>query len=117
MNTETKVDLQEHSYDFNVYVHNKAIKESSWANEGVICGRMLFHVNNNIESEKNGKIELEPAPLDNEFLNSLGDDNFGGTFDYNTLVVARDYLIAVVNKYEELKINELKNKNIKKIKI
>lgn len=111
---ETKIELQEHSYDFNVYVYNKAIKESHWSKDGVICGRVLFHINNNIESEKNGKIEFEPLPLDESFLTALGDNNAGGTtYDYLSLVVARDYIDAVIKKYEEMNISKLKNKNIK----
>jgi hypothetical protein len=113
--TETKVELQENAFDFNVYLHNKAIKESHWSTCGVICGRVLFHINDNIEPEKNGKIEFEPTPLDDTFLTALGDNNAGGTtFDYNTIVVARDYLNAVINKYEEMNIDKIKNQNIKK---
>lgn len=116
-NQETKIELQEYSYEFNVYIHNKAIKKSDYSNEGVISGRVLFHINNNIEYEKNGKIEFEPSPLDESFLNALGDNNEGGTtYDYLSLVVARDYIDAVIKKYEEMNVNELKNKNIIKEK-
>lgn len=112
-NTEKKAYLEANNFDFDFYLHNDKIKKSSISVEkGVISGRVVFYLN------QGGKIGLEPMPLDDSFCNALCDKrelsfiSDSKIYDYNTIVAARDYLTAVIDKYNEMNIN----KNDKKVK-